>query len=167
MQYELVRKYHYELNFHMATEALVKHDIDFSQETEDGLFCIYVNSAQVALAEKIIRALGLDDTFAESEVVEGAGQDMPTIDGYTEWGSRQYDPGHYTGGKMPQWYEDPKNLRIIGPLVLFSGIGGILLMTMAIYEGDGDWSSEKILFSGLYLFAGVMITRRAYKKPRS
>jgi hypothetical protein len=74
------------------------------------------------------------------------------IENYIEWSKHRYDPGHYLGGTLPPHLRKdslgPRARRLVGLLLLFSGLGNVVLTIAAGLETA--WM-DALLSSGLSL----------------
>lgn len=154
----LLRQFNYQVNFELACEELKKNEIDFQHTFSDNKFQVFVKGSQHDKAQAILDSLELDDQLVESS-------DGPTLQEYSEWSDRQYEPSHYTGGKAPHWYADKKTLRIIAPLYLLSGLFSLIYFFDYLFDKKSRGiNPEGFIFMLLYIFIGVAGTYRAYKK---
>jgi hypothetical protein len=64
-------------------------------------------------------------------------QSTNMVTGHTEWQKNQYNPGHFTGGKTPEWMHEPGNKKALGWYYLIPSVFtfGILMMMIV-----GDWN---------------------------
>ncbi len=92
------------------------------------------------------------------------------IDEFKEWQNHQYDPGYYTGGKIPPYIHKPRYPKIKGVLYIFGGL--LILFVLLIPILTGLSSKEDIpliiiafilfgLFSFIFIYSGIKYILRA------
>ena len=62
-------------------------------------------------------------------------------DNVTEWSEKQYDPGYFTGGNVPHFYNNPGNSTIFG---LFSFIIGFPTFVLAAFSWTTNFKNRHL-----------------------
>jgi hypothetical protein len=85
-------------------------------------YALIVDAKKVSEAKEIVDSLELDDSEISPDS-EGY------LDAHEEWNNKMYDPGYYTGAKMPHFITKPNSLTrnvffavftIFMPLIFFN-----------------------------------------------
>jgi hypothetical protein len=96
------------------------------------------------------------------------------IDQHGEWQTHQYDPGYFTGGRVPVWLKYPGNPKRIGIVFLIVGIFYFLFSVSAIIlvftEDSFILEAGKAIivltFSILLILAGIKYLRKSKKSQK-
>jgi len=150
----------YSSNAYFLVESLDKIGIQAKvveqSKLQNTIYDIFVSSTDILRAKELIKELDIDDSPVDSDSVG-------YLEGYQEWSEKMYDPGYYTGGKTPHYLKDKSNWKFIIPYLL---LGGFLLMYQLIVNGIESFDFGTFLFAGLYIFAGISMTRQLKKKRK-
>ena len=87
------------------------------------------------------------------------------IDEHEEWQRHQFDPGHFTGGRIPVWIKNPGNRKGLGSVLLILGLmyGGQTIYT--IITAPQLLPSIFLGFASvIFLLAGITLFRKPRKK---
>ncbi|MBD81502.1 MAG: hypothetical protein CL840_21465 [Crocinitomicaceae bacterium] len=79
--------------------------------------------------------------------------------GHNEWQGNQYNPGHFTGGNIPNWMHEPGNKTAFGLLYLIPGIIGLCVLPFVIFDNWSikNWEGNIMLLILIPLILGVGI----------
>lgn len=91
------------------------------------------------------------------------------IDEHEEWQRHQFDPGHFTSGRIPIWIKKPGNKKRLGAIFLILGLFyGVWTIYSLIQLSKIDQNTEQVvsaIFLGfasiVFLLAGIKLTRRS------
>lgn len=147
-----IKRFKFSANLEFASEILqqkkIKHYTDFDSNS---LLCTE-NDQDEAL--KIIGSLQLDEN--EVEIDEQA------IEGYKEWNENMYNPGHFTGGKMPFFQIDNNNYLTLGFVTLISGL---IALIQLVNDNSFSKTAFWISFGVIVLISGSLFYQYyKYKK---
>jgi len=77
------------------------------------------------------------------------------IDGHEEWQRHQFDPGHYTGGRVPHYLKWPGSpIRLLLVFIVVD----IIYVSYLVYAVLSYTNSENKTLSGVNIFIGVLMT---------
>ena len=86
------------------------------------------------------------------------------IDEYDEWQRHQFEPGYFTGGRVPVWIKYPGNRKRLGAIFL---IMGLIYGGWAVYNVMVLNEVMSVVFVGLaaivFMLAGVKLVRKVKK----
>ena len=143
-----VAVFKFEANALFAAEQLQREGIyaDFSHypEADPPGFYLEVDAEYQDPAKRILAKLEVDESALDQDS-EGY------LDGHMEWSQKMYDPGHYTGGKIPHYLFNKDIWKYIAPLYLVGGIASLAF----IFLTGANLEAETFLWIGLYLFVGL------------
>lgn len=133
---EEIKKFKFAANLEFVSEELQKRKIIHYTDFENSTLLSEKSRKNEIL--KIIDELKLDENEVE---VDGN-----AIEGYKEWTSNMYNPGHFTGGKTPYFQIDNNNYLTLGLLTLLSGIVALLqLVNDSNFSKTGFWLSFVVI----------------------
>lgn len=131
--------------------AGIGSNITPSTSGEELNFILEVDAEHLENAKIILANLEVDETDLD-EASEGY------LEGHLEWNKKMYDPGHYTGGKIPHYLFNKDIWKYIAPLYL---VGGIAVLAFIFFSG-ASIDAETLLWIGLYLFVGLSMFWQLY-----
>jgi hypothetical protein len=144
-----ISTYRYLVNAHFVKGQLLKHNISSElremSTNEQTVFEILVGKNDLNMAKGIISNLKIDDTEVSS-------QNEDYLKEYKEWSDNMYNPGHYTGGKIPHFLMDKTNWKFIGPFFFIIGLGLAFIM---VRHSSGPINIETAIWIGMYVLAGA------------
>ncbi len=77
------------------------------------------------------------------------------IDGHQEWQRHQFEPGYYTGGRVPHYLKWPGSpIRLLLVFIL----ADLIYIGFLVYAIIDFTNSENKTLSGLNIFVGVLFT---------
>ncbi len=154
-----IRKFDFEINALYAAGILsnlgINTVLEEKMEQDERKFLLKVNEDVADKATSELDKIDFDETCNPES--DGA------IEGYNEWSDRMYDPGYYTGGRIPRFLLDKTNWKFFAPLYLASGL--IMLYFMLRNAEDG-LDLETLLWCGLFVFAGYSMLRQLKKRKK-
>lgn len=146
--------YQFKANAYFAQLELEKKQIEVDIKQDNEGYSLWGDEKIYEQAKQEVEQLALD----ESEVDPDS---KGYVEGHLEWTQKMYDPGHYTGGKIPHFYLDKSNFLTMS--IYFMGWGLIIfLMEKNHYHSYGDFIAPFI-----YLLIGISLRvqyRKKYKK---
>jgi hypothetical protein len=149
--------YNYQVNavyvINALTELGITATLNEVQKEETTVFEVQVDEHNLAKAITAIETMQVDDSVADADS-EGYLKD------HEEWSDRMYDPGYYTGGRIPHFYLDKQNWKFFAPYFLFGG----LVSGYAIFKEQSIISIEFLMWTVLYVFVGASMYRQLKKK---
>jgi hypothetical protein len=148
-----VATYTYEANARYAESELKNSGIECETRESDAGFELRTEG-DVGSTIEILKSMELDESEIDSESVE-------YIEGYVEWTEKMYDPGHYTGGKMPHYLLDKSNWKFMIPVF---ALGPILLIFGLVRGAEPDL--ESLLMMGLYAFVVFSMIKQLRSKTK-
>lgn len=85
------------------------------------------------------------------------------IEELKEWQDNQYNPGHYTGGKLPHFMFKPGNKKVLGLLFLLPSLLILVTILLMILRSVfwGEYSSidasliPTVVIAILFIVAGI------------
>jgi|GEM_PF-5220693 len=123
-----------------------------SENSEKSKYMLEVDAEHLEKAKVILANLTVDESDLDA-ASEGY------LEGHLEWNKKMYDPGHYTGGKIPHYMFNKDIWKYIAPLYL---VGGIAALAFIFFSGT-HLDVEAFLWIGLYLFVGVSMVWQLFR----
>ena len=83
-------------------------------------------------------------------------QKKDCVEELKEWQAHQYDPGYFTGGRMPVWMKSTGQPKILGLIFLIQGLfglGGMIYQIVTYDLTDNDIIQGVIPFILMIIFA--------------
>jgi hypothetical protein len=151
--YQELMSFKYEANLLYTESFLAEHHIPFESQHE-APFQLLVKPEDYNKASTLVKSLDLDESLVDEES-DGY------IDGYQEWADKRYVTGYFTGGVIPRWMFEKKYAVWFGPVNIITGL--FMLYTLSDIEFSLGLLVPLLLYSA-YLFCGVLMTIRGFKK---
>ncbi len=95
-----------------------------------------------------------------------------SLDEHEEWQRHQFDPGHFTGGRIPGWIKNPGKRKRLGSILFILGLfyGGWALYNIITFSKVEE-SAEQIISSIflsfatiIFLWAGIKLMKKTKNK---
>ncbi|TXF79395.1 hypothetical protein [Chryseobacterium sp.] len=90
----------------------IRHETDYEKN------CLLADISNKEIIKEIINTLNIDENDISIE--------DDTLQGYREWNQNMYNPGYYTGGKVPFFTIDTNNYLMYGFVTLVSGLACLI-----------------------------------------
>lgn len=146
--------YQFKANAYFAQLELGKKQIEVDIKQDNEGYSLWGDEKIYEQAKQEVEQLALD----ESEVDPDS---KGYVEGHLEWTKKMYDPGHYTGGKIPHFYLDKSNFLTMS--ISLMGWGCII-----IYFSDGlAYNLHGAISPVAYILIGISLRvqyRKKYKK---
>ena len=128
-------------------------DLSHYEDADPPGYYLEVDAEYLDPAKRFLANLEVDESALDQEA-EGY------LDGHIEWNNKMYDPGHYTGGKIPHYLFNKDIWKYIAPLYLIGGLASLAF----IYFSGANLEAETFLWIGLYFFVGLSMFWQMRKK---
>lgn len=138
-----IKKFKFVSNLEYVHSILDEQNIPHSIDTEN--LSLYSDDFHKTKIIQIINDLNLDENDVEI--------DDSVLEGYQEWNKNMYNPGYYTGGKIPFFYQDKKFYLVYGFTAL---IGGLVYLIEYVNRESFSSSTFWILLLIILLISGSM-----------
>ncbi|MFI2741248.1 hypothetical protein ACG2LH_00800 [Zhouia sp. PK063] len=149
----------FEANALYIAEKLHDSEIDFllKQVTSDSMvvYTIEIDAAYIEKANHLLQEINLDETEVHPES-EGF------LNGHIEWTQNMYNPGYYTGGKIPHYLYNKDVWKYLIPIFSISIIFPIVMII--IFQATFDL--ETMLMIGVYLFVVISMIWQLRKRKK-
>ncbi|MBZ4647439.1 MAG: hypothetical protein JG777_2928 [Clostridia bacterium] len=91
-------------------------------------------------------------------------QNNDYINEFIEWQNHQYDPGYYTGGRIPPYIKKPERPKLFGWTLLIAGICSGLVAIIAFIHNFTTGELLSMLVAGfvitIQIVAGIRLLKR-------
>jgi hypothetical protein len=151
---EIVAIYKYEANANFAKAELGKTGLESEVHKSDEGFELRTSNPSAATRE-FLESLELDDSFIYSE-------DFDYLEAHIEWSNKMYDPGHYTGGKIPHFMLDKSKWKYL--ILIFALDPLILLFGLLVDAEPNGVTLLYILGYGVLVFSMIWQLKQRTKK---
>lgn len=155
-----IATYKFEVNAIFGKETLEKNGItariDRVSNKNQDFYNLSVDKNDFENSQNIIADLNLDESPIDPESEN-------YIKDHKEWSTNMYDPGHYTGGRIPHFLLDKSNFIYFA--IYFIGFG-LLILYVVFRQRNYRFELSNLVFPGIYLLIGISLAIQYRKKKK-